>query len=119
MGVVSHISSYPYSNWSIAEEINRLVRIETVQDVEPDYAFHKEGCINEGFTPFDHKKEFYKQGKSTSNSQRWQCKQCKKITNVLPNRKQSTTYHQQRNDILPTFAKLLLNKVPISCACEI
>jgi transposase-like protein len=119
MGVVSHISSYPYSNWSIAEEINRLVRIETVQDVEPDYAFHKEGCINEGFTPFDHKKEFYKQGKSTSNSQRWQCKQCKKITNVLPNRKQSTTYHQQRNDILPTFAKLLLNKVPISRACEV
>jgi transposase-like protein len=119
VGIVSDISSYPYSNWSIAEEINRLVRIETVQDVEPDYVFHKEGCINEGFTPFDHKKEFYKQGKSTSNSQRWQCKQCKKITNVLPNRKQSTTYHQQRNDILPTFAKLLLNKVPISRACEI
>lgn len=37
----------------------------------------------------------------------------------MPNRKQSTTYHQQRNDILPTFAKLLLNKVPISRACEI
>ena len=119
VGTISDIHSFTYSNWSISEEISRLVRIETVQDVEPDYVFHKEGCINEGLTPFDHKKEFYKQGKSTSNSQRWQCKQCKKITNVLPNRKQSTTYHQQRNDILPTFAKLLLNKVPISRACEI
>lgn len=119
VGMVSKVSSFPYSNWSIAEEISRLVRIETVQDIEPDYVFHKEGCINNGLTPFDHKKEFYKQGKSTSNSQRWQCKRCKKITNVLPSRKQSTTYHQQRNDILPTFAKLLLNKVPISRSCEI
>jgi len=37
----------------------------------------------------------------------------------MPNTKQSITYNQRRNDIVPTFAKLLLNKTPVSRTCEI
>ncbi|QST00397.1 insertion element protein [Pontibacillus sp. ALD_SL1] len=112
-------STVPLSNWAIAEEIRRIVTMETVQDIDPDYNFHKDGCPNTGSSPFEFKKLFYKQGKSSAGSQRWQCKTCKKITNVLPTRKQSTTYNQKRNDILPMFAKLLVNKVPINRACDI
>jgi transposase-like protein len=107
------------SNWSIAQEIERLIQINSVQDLEPDYQFHKEGCISEGSTPFNQPKAFYKRGKSTAKSQRWQCKSCKKFTNVLPNSRKSITYHQQRSDILPLFTKLLLSRVPITRACEI
>ena len=107
------------SNWSIAQEIERLIQINSVQDVEPNYEFHKEGCNSEGLTPFEAPNAFYKQGKSSGKSQRWQCKICKKLTNVLPNRKQAITYNQKRSDILPLFMKLLLSRVPITRACEI
>jgi len=107
------------SNWSIAQEIERLVQISSVQDVEPDYQFHKEGCVVEGCTPFSEPKAFYKRGKSTGKSQRWQCKTCNKFTNVLPNRKQSITYNQKRSDILLWFTKLLLSRVPITRTCEL
>ncbi len=34
----------------------------------------------------------------------WQCKTCKKNTSLMPpKRKQSTTYHQKQNDILPSL----------------
>lgn len=58
------------SNWSIAQEIERLIQINSIQDVEPDYQFHKDGCISESFTPFNEPKGFYKRGKSTGRSQR-------------------------------------------------
>src|SRR5690606_7611537 len=108
-----------FSNWSVAEEISRLVSLETVKEVEPEYIFHKEGCVSEGLTPFNEPKGFYKQGKSKVGAQRWQCKSCEKKTNIMPNTKQSITYNQQKNDIVPTFAKLLLNKTPVSRTCEI
>lgn len=37
-----------------------------------------------------------------------------KITNVLPTNRESTTYHQKRNDILPLFAELVTNHTPDS-----
>jgi transposase-like protein len=107
------------SNWSIAEEIKRLVEAESVADVNPEYTFHKDTCLNVDSTPFDEPQFFYKQGKSRSNSQRYQCKTCKKKTNVLPTQRQSSTYHQKRNDILPTFTRLLLNRTPVSRTCEV
>lgn len=111
-------STYTLSNWSIAEEIKRLIELQTVEEIIPEYVFHKDGCSNEFMTPFDQPKSFYKRGKSTGNSQKWQCKECKKITNVLPTKRESTTYHQKRNDILPQFAKLLLSKTPVKRTCE-
>ncbi|WP_244093938.1 hypothetical protein [Jeotgalibacillus sp. R-1-5s-1] len=107
------------SNWSIAEEIERLVRVNTVQEQQPDYEFHKEGCSVGETTPFTAAKEFYKRGKSKAKSQRYQCKTCKKFTNVLPKGRQAITYHQQRSDILPLFMKLLLSRAPITRTCEI
>lgn len=118
-GAVLDSRTYVVSNWSVAEEIERLVRIQTVEDIEPDYDFHKEGCIASDLTPFIEPKTFYKRGKSTANSQRYQCKECKKFTNVLPNQRQSSTYHQKRSEIMPLFAKLLLNRTPVSRTCEI
>ncbi|HLR11361.1 MAG TPA: insertion element protein [Sporosarcina sp.] len=108
-----------FSNWSIAEEIARLVRIESFEDVIPVYRFHKEGCVNEGSTPFIDKSLFYKQGKSRNGSQVWQCKTCKKKTHTIPNQRQSTTYGMKRNDILLSLAKLIVNKIPISRSLEI
>ena len=107
------------SNWSIAQEIQRLVQINSIEDLEPKYEFHREGCIAEDLTPFQQPKGFYKRGKSSGNSQKWQCKVCKKITNVLPNRKQSTNYNQKRSDINVMFAKLLLSRTPVTRTCEI
>lgn len=107
-----------YSNWSVVEEIERLVRFQSVKKVEPEYEFHKASCSLTS-SAMDTPKDFYKRGKSTSNSQTYQCKTCKKYTNVLPTKKESTTYHQKKNDVLPQFASLLVNKVPINRACEI
>lgn len=96
-----------------------MVELQTVVEIEPNYEFHKELCKNNLSTPFNEPNNFYKRGKSTSNSQRYQCKECEKITNVLPSKRQSTTYHQKRNDILPLFAKLLLNKSSVRRTCDI
>lgn len=99
------------SNKVAVEEISRLIRINTILEMEPDYHFHYEHCDYLKATPFEKPHLFYKRGKSTAKSQRYQCKLCNKITNVLPARKQSTTYHQKRNDILPTFFKFFLNNI--------
>lgn len=119
VGMTLNCYSTAISNWSVAEEISRLVRINQTKDVEPEYTFHKDSCVVGHLTPFDTPSEFYKQGKTLNNAQRWQCKVCKKKTSILPNKRQSTTYRQKKNDILPMFAKLLLNKMPISRTCDI
>lgn len=106
------------SNWSIATEIERLYRINATLPIEPDYNFHRTSCTVET-TPFTNPKAFYKRGTSTSNSQRYQCKSCKKFTNVLPDKIRNTGYHQQRNDVLPQFANLLISRVPVSRTCEL
>lgn len=119
VGVTLNCNSKTVSNWSVAEEIARLVRVETVKDIEPEYEFHKEDCADADLNPFDNPKSFYRRGKSSSNSQKYQCKSCKKMTNVLPSKRECTTYHQQRNDILPMIAKHIVNKTPITRTCEI
>lgn len=106
-------STHTVSNWSVVEEIKRLIELQTVEDIEPHYIFHREGCSMEGITPFDEPSKFHNKGRSTGNSTKYQCKECKKNTNVLPTKRESTTYHQKRNDILPTFSKLVLNKTPV------
>lgn len=118
-GATLSSSSVPLSNWSVVEEIKRLITNDSVKDEEPDYQFHKHGCAVDYATPFENRSLFYKQGKSSGKSQRWQCKTCKKITNVLPNRKQTFTFNQKRNDILPNFAKCLINRTPVTRTCEI
>ncbi|WP_449536411.1 insertion element protein [Ferdinandcohnia sp. Marseille-Q9671] len=107
-----------FSNWSLATEIERLIRINSIVPLEPDYEFHKESCLNNE-TYFDNPKAFYKRGKASSNAQVVQCKSCGKYTNLLPNKSQSTTYAQKRNDILPSFAEHLINRVPVSSTCKI
>lgn len=107
------------SNWSLAEEIERLIRINSVLPIDPVYNFHKDDCLNSGETPFVNVKSFYKRGKSSSNSQRYQCKTCKKFTNVLPSKSENTTYNQKRNDIIPQFANMLINRVPVASTCKI
>ena len=56
------------SNWSEAEEINRLAKNDKVMDVEADYCFHRDGCISQGLTPFKHPHYFHSRGKNAANS---------------------------------------------------
>lgn len=107
-----------YSNWSLATEIERLVRAETVVPITPDYEFHKDGCMN-AETYFTNPKTFYKRGKASSNAQIVQCKACKKYTNILPTKAQTTSYHQKRNDILPIFADMVINHTPVTSTCKV
>lgn len=117
-GTTWNCTTQPLSNWSVAEEISRLAMLDKVKDVEPEYEFHKAGCTNTN-TPFDKSKSFYSRGKNKANSQKWQCKTCKKMTNVLPKQRENFSYRQKRNDILPTFAALLLSRTPVKRTCEI
>ena len=88
------------SKWSIVQEIERLIRINSIQDVELDYQFHKDGCIVEDCTPFNEPKAFYKRGKSTGESQRWQCKTCKKLIYYLT---VSNLSHTIKNEVIFFF----------------
>ncbi|MBG9545130.1 hypothetical protein ABE29_20920 [Cytobacillus firmus] len=45
-GMTLDCHTVPLSNWSIALEIERLIRIETIKDWEPEYQFHKEVCVD-------------------------------------------------------------------------
>ncbi|WP_299094721.1 insertion element protein [uncultured Metabacillus sp.] len=117
-GVSLNCNTTTVSNWSVAIEIDRLTTINKVKDIEPDYQFHKDECSAEDLTPFDSPEGFYKQGKSKVGAQVWQCKVCKKKTNILPNKVQTTTYKQKRSEILPRFAEKLLNRTPITRTCE-
>jgi len=118
-GVSQNCKVTPVSNWSVVEEIKRLVEVGGIKDIDPEYQFHKDGCSVSNTSPFNESKQFYKRGKSKSKSQRYQCKTCKKYTNVLPKRTETTTYHQKKNSILPMFARMLVGKVSVSRCCEI
>ena len=106
------------SNWSVAEEIQRLISINSVIAIEKDYIFHKVGCKNIDKTPFEQIELFYKRGKSSSNSTKYQCKECKKMTNVLSQKNESYNYHQSRNEVLIDFTKSILSRTPVKRICE-
>ncbi|MGM0899206.1 MAG: insertion element protein [Bacillota bacterium] len=107
------------SNWSLAEEIERLIRISSLTPIEQEYNFHRPHCTNDTHTPQTNPKTFYKRGTNAAKAEQFQCKECKKYTNVSPNKTRNSTYNQKRNEILPMFAKLLINKTPINRTCEI
>lgn len=87
--------------------------------VNKEYEYHKSGCSADSLTPFTHTKSFYKRGVNSAKSQRYQCKECRKITSIQPTKARSTTFNQQKNDILPMFAKLLINKSSINRTYEV
>ncbi|MFP3471001.1 hypothetical protein R0J90_13245, partial [Micrococcus sp. SIMBA_144] len=47
----------------------------------------------------NHPNSFYKQGFSSTGSQKYQCKSCKKKTSLTPKREESITYNQKRHDL--------------------
>ena len=118
-GISMNCKTETVSNWSVAEEIKRLININSVVDKEKQYNFHKDGCSDGDKNPFDDRKWFYSRGKSTGNSQKYQCKNYKKITNKLPTIRQNFSYNQNKNDILPLFTELLVSRTPVKRACEI
>lgn len=107
-GVSQNCTVTPLSNWSVVEGIKRLIEINSIQDVEPDYQFHKEGCSEEESTPFNEPKQFYKRGKSRGKSQRYQCKACKKFTNVLPKEKKPLLITNKRTPFFQCSLRWLL-----------
>lgn len=115
--IISH-TNLALSNWSIAEEIKRLIMINTVVPIDIDYIFHKANCINSDSNPFENPKDFHKRGKGTSNSQKYRCKECGKMTSVLPSQDKAFNYHQQRNEILLDMLKDILSRAPVKRTCE-
>lgn len=107
------------SNWSVAEEIKRLKVINKVINKNVEYKFHKDNCTHKDYNPFENAKEFHNRGKSTGNAKKYQCKECKKITNVLPSLEENYSYNQKKNDILPLFIELLVSRTPVKRSCEI
>lgn len=83
-----------FSNWSLAEEIERLIRINSVVPVEKEYEFHKPHCSLDTHTPKKNPKSFHKRGINSAKSQRIQCKECKKITSISPDKTKRTTFNQ-------------------------
>ena len=106
------------SNWSVAEEIKRLIEINSIVPIEPKYMFHRDGCENSDKSPFTDSNQFYKRGTSNTNSIKYQCKECMKITNVLPEQQKCFNYHQKRNDILVQFVKDIMSRTPVRRTCE-
>lgn len=117
-GAAGGCSTNPISTWGVAEEIKRLVTLNSVVDLNPQYQFHKDDCDEYGAMPFEQPKCFYNYGKSKTNSIRYRCKNCGKTTNVLPLKEKAFSYHQQRGDILPRLATMLINRVAVRRACE-
>jgi transposase-like protein len=108
----------PMSNWSLALEIKRLIDLNTLKPMEEEYEFHREDCSDSATNPFDNPTSFAKRGKSTSNSQKYRCKTCGKMTNVLPTVRECFTYNQKKNNILPTLMLQMVNRTPITRTLE-
>lgn len=102
------------SNWSVAEEIKRILVLETITPNIKKYEFHKPGCSNAAANPFDNISQFYKRGTSESQCTKYQCKECKKLTNVLPSLQKRHNYRQKRNDVLVQLMKQLLGKTCVT-----
>ena len=106
------------SNWSVAEEIKRLITNNTVIPIEKEYMFHHDGCPQQFTTPFENKKAFSRKGFSTSGSLKYRCNVCHKITNVMPSQKESYTYGQGKSSIMLDFTKDILSRTPVKRTCK-
>lgn len=107
-GMVLSNSTDTISNWSVAEEIKRLMIINSVSVMDREYTFHKNGCPMASETPFSNRKAFIRRGESTGGSIRFQCKECGKLTNILPTQEKNFGYRQKRNDIIVQLTKDIL-----------
>lgn len=118
-GVALNCNTLTVSNWAVADEINRLVKVSSLESIVDKYNFHKDNCIFSDSTPFTNKDKFYRKGKSTAGSDKYQCKKCRKITNVLPNYTGNHTYHLKKKALMTKFTKLVVNRTPVRRTCEI
>lgn len=91
-GIIIKNKPRTLSNWSAAEEIKRLIDVNSITPVAPEYTFHRNDCTLDT-NPFDNPEMFRRRGKSSSNSEKFQCKECDKITNVMPSQRESYSYH--------------------------
>jgi len=114
---VDNNSSTLMSNWSIAEEIKRLVVLNRVVDEQVEYVFHEETC-NEISTPFEKVNSFIKYGKTPAGSPRYKCNVCGKTTAIKPSTKSNMTYYQQRSDVTVDVFKDILSRIPVRQICE-
>ncbi len=105
------------SNWSIAEEIKRLIKINSVAPLKDSYVFHNAGCTKTD-DPFVNQTGFYRKGKTTAGSEKYQCKECKKITCVLPTVDKRFNYNQKLDGMLFDFAKDIIARAPVRRTCE-
>lgn len=66
-GVSQNCTVTPLSNWSVVEEIKRLIEINSIQDVEPDYHFIKKAARKKNQPHSMSRSNFTKGGKVGAN----------------------------------------------------
>ncbi|MDD2534109.1 MAG: hypothetical protein PHC86_05365 [Eubacteriales bacterium] len=98
------------SNWSVAEEIKRLLVLETIIPDIKIYEFHHPGCSNAAANPLDNIDLFYRKGITTGKCRKYQCKECMKSTNVRPELHERHNFRQKRNDVLVPLMTQLFTK---------
>jgi transposase-like protein len=116
-GMCAENYTISFSNWSVGEEIKRLIKVNTVVPIKDNYEYHRDTCSLSS-DPVSNPKDFYRRGKSSAGSQKYQCKRCGKITNVLPSVDQCFNYDQKLNAIMVDFAKDVVSRTPITRTCE-
>jgi transposase-like protein len=110
---IQHDFTQVYSNWAIADEIARLARHDRIKDRDPEYVFHKDKCVMEGATPFEQPEVFYRYGENKAKSRRYMCRECRKTTNVLPEKERRTNYAQNKNEVLVRLARSIIGRSPV------
>lgn len=114
---VDNNSSTLVSNWSIAEEIKRLITLNRVIDDDVEYVFHEPTCTDSS-TPFDKQNGFIKYGKTNAGSNRFKCKVCEKVTSVKPSTKESHNYGLKVDNITLSIFQDIISRVPVKKICE-
>ena len=84
---------------------------------QKEYRFHKGGCPMEGLEPGKGADHFLRKGLSSSGSVRWQCKACRKITNVLPAEVNAFSYHQKVAGLSLELYKRVVADQPVTEIC--
>lgn len=99
----------------IQEGIKQLMEFNI--ELNREYDFHRNECMFQMKTPFHDREYFYVRGRSSSNSIKYQCKNCKKITNVLPDNIDYITYNQQQRSYLYDMLEMIIDNKSMNEIC--
>ena len=82
------------------------------------YQFHRSSCPVKLTNPERNGEFFVRKGRSTSGSVRWQCKECKKITNVMPNNVSRLRYNQKKSGLMLELLHKIVRNCSVTEICD-